>query len=63
MATRSHVLAWGIPRTGELGGLQSMGSQSLTQLKQLSSSSSSSLPFKMKVMESIRIFQFHILAL
>ena len=26
MATHSSVLAWSIPRTGELGGLSSMGS-------------------------------------
>ena len=42
MATHSSVLAWRIPGTGEPGGLQSMGSQSQTQLKRLSSSSSSS---------------------
>ena len=41
MATHSSVLAWGIPGTGEPGGLPSMGSQSRTQLKRLSSSSSS----------------------
>ena len=40
MATHSSVLAWRIPGTGEPGGLPSMGSQSRTQLKQLSSSSS-----------------------
>ena len=38
MATHSSVLAWRIPGTGEPGGLPSMGSQSRTQLKQLSSS-------------------------
>ena len=27
MATHSNILAWGILRTEELGGLQSMGSQ------------------------------------
>ena len=27
MATHSNILAWRIPRTEELGGLQSMGSQ------------------------------------
>ena len=32
MATQSSVLAWRIPRTEEPGGLQSMGSQSQTQL-------------------------------
>ena len=41
MATHSSVLAWRIPGTAEPGGLPSMGSQSRTRLKQLSSSSSS----------------------
>ena len=36
MATHSNVLAWRIPRTEELGGLQSLGSQSRIQLKRLS---------------------------
>ena len=40
MATHSSVLAWRIPGTGEPGGLPSMGSQSWTRLKWLSSSSS-----------------------
>ena len=40
MATHSIVLAWRIPGTGEPGGLPFMGSQSWTQLKRLSSSSS-----------------------
>ena len=39
MATHSSVLAWRIPGMGEPGGLPSMGSQSQTQLKQLSGSS------------------------
>ena len=38
-ATHSSVLAWRIPGTGETGGLPSMGSQSQTRLKQVSSSS------------------------
>ena len=38
MATHSSVLAWRIPGTGEPGGLPSMGLQSRTQLKRLSSS-------------------------
>ena len=42
MATHSSVLAWRIPGTREPGGLPSMGSQSRTQLKRLSRSSSSS---------------------
>ena len=40
MATHSSILAWRIPGTGEPGGLPSMGSQSGTRLKRLSSSSS-----------------------
>ena len=39
IATHSSTLAWRIPGMGEPGGLPSMGSQSQTQLKQLSSSS------------------------
>ena len=35
MATHSSVLAWRIPWTEEPGGLQSMGSQSQTQLSDL----------------------------
>ena len=43
MVTHSNVLAWRIPGTGEPSGLPSMGvAQSRTQLKRLSSSSSSS---------------------
>ena len=41
MATHLSVLAWRIPGTGEPRGLPSMGSHSQTQLKRLSSSSSS----------------------
>ena len=41
MATHSSVLAWRIPWTGESCGLPSMGSQSRTRLKQLSSSNNS----------------------
>ena len=41
MATHTSVLAWRIPGTGEPGGLPSMGSQSRTRLKRLSSSSRS----------------------
>ena len=36
MATHSSILAWRIPWTEESGGLQSMGLQSQTRLKQLS---------------------------
>jgi len=42
MATHSSILAWRIPGTEEPGGLPSMGSQSRTWLKRLSSSSSNS---------------------
>ena len=41
MATHSSILAWRIPGTAEPGGVPSMGSQSRTRLKRLSSSSSS----------------------
>ena len=41
MAPHSSVLAWRVPGTGEPGGLPSVGSQSWTRLKRLSSSSSS----------------------
>ena len=43
MATHSSVLAWRIPGTGEPGGLPSVGSQSWTRLKWLSSSSDAGL--------------------
>ena len=43
MAPHSSVLAWRIPGTGEPGGLLSMGLQSRTQLKRLSSSNSGAL--------------------
>ena len=36
MATHSSILDWRTPWTEEPGGLQSMGSQSQTRLKQLS---------------------------
>ena len=36
MATYSSILTWRIPWTEEPGGLQSIGSKSPTQLKQLS---------------------------
>ena len=43
MATHSSVLDWRIPGIAEPGGLPSMGPQSRTRLKQLSSSSSMTL--------------------
>ena len=36
METHSSILAWRMPQTEEPGRLQSMGSQSWTQLKRLS---------------------------
>ena len=45
MATHASVLAWRIPGTGEPGGLPSRVAQSRTQLRRLSSSSSSMLSF------------------
>ena len=48
MATHSSVLAWRIPGMGEPGGLPSIRSQSQTQLKRLSSSSSSRIRWKRK---------------
>ena len=44
MATHSSVLAWRIPGMAEPGGLPSLGLQSRTRRKPLSSSSSSSSP-------------------
>ena len=46
MAPHSRTLAWRIPWTGEPGGLPSMGSQSRTRLKRLSSSSSRKLWYR-----------------
>ena len=39
MATHSSILAWRMPGMGEPGGLPSMGLQTWTRLKRLSSSS------------------------
>ena len=63
MATYSSVLAWRIPGTGEPGGLPSMGSHSRTQLKRLSSSSSSSSRwFRFILLQvEIHLSQHHIL--
>ena len=43
MATYSSILAWRVPWTEEPGGLHSLGSQSQTQMKQLSKQASKSL--------------------
>ena len=44
MATHSSILAWRIPWTEEPGGLQSIGSQSQTRLKRLSTHAPTILP-------------------
>ena len=60
MATHSSVLAWRIPGTGEPGGLPSVYgvTQSRTQLKQLSGSSSLvvMLILKFQVFKNIKDF-------
>ena len=48
MATHSSILAWRIPGTEELGRLQSMGSQSQTRLKPLSTAHVSITAFSEK---------------
>ena len=57
MATQSSVLARRIPGTGEPGGLLSMGSQSQTRLKRLSSSSSVYMLSHSAVSNSLRLHQ------
>ena len=59
MATHSSVLAWRVPGTGEPGGLPSGVPQSLTRLKRLSSSSSSSYLIKVNclIADEFRYFQ------
>ena len=53
MATHSSVLAWRIPGTGEPGGLPSVYgvAKSRTQLKRLSSSSSSIFDYSIVVVK------------
>ena len=59
MATHSSVLAWRIPGTGEPGGLPSVGSQSRTRLKRLSSSSSMRLlPIENSQIQSSLLFGY-----
>ena len=53
MATHSSVLAWRIPGTEKPGRLQSMGSQSRTRLKRLSSSSSGQVRLEDKEMHVV----------
>ena len=64
MATHSSVLAWRIPGTGEPGGLPSMGSQSRTGLKPLSSSSMEAQTFDLTTQPSVsaRLYQFLLFA-
>ena len=56
MATHSTVLAWRIPRTEEPGRLQSMASQSQTQLKRLGMHA---LPFYLHYLLCILISSHH----
>ena len=53
MATHSSALAWRIQGTREPGGLLSLGSQSRTRLKRLSSSSSSRVTEYQKVKQKV----------
>ena len=53
MATHSSTLAWRIPRTGEPGGLPSLGLHSRTQLKLLSSSSRQNPPYQQLVLSTL----------
>ena len=55
MATHSSVFAWRIPGTGEPGGLPSMGLQSWTRLKRLSSSKLLSSPCFLKLMHQVSL--------
>ena len=55
METHSSVLAWRIPWMEKPGRLQSAGSQSRTQLKQLRSSSNRSLIWSGANVESRRL--------
>ena len=48
MTTHSSILAWEVPWTEEPGGLQSMGLQSQTQLKQLPPPQSSQVQLNTK---------------
>ena len=64
MATHSSVLAWRIPGTGEPGGLLSMGLQSRTGLKPLSSSSMEAQTFDLITQPSVSagLYQFLLFA-
>ena len=56
MATHSSILAWRIPGTEEPGGLPYGVAQSRTRLKQLSSSSSSSMKRHKTIIELLSLF-------
>jgi len=55
MATHSSILAWRIPWSEESGGLQSMGSQSETQLSDFHSWSFFTSTDSTPVLETLRI--------
>ena len=57
MATHSCVLAWRTPGTGEPGGLPSMGSQSRTRLKRLSSSSGATAQLFHRLYRPINVYK------
>ena len=57
MTTYSSVLAWRIPGMGEPGGLPSMGLDSQTQLKQLSSSSNKNILMHFSIWKIIKIMK------
>ena len=63
MATHTSILAWRIPGTEEPGGLQSVGSQSRTQLKRLSTQTvtfvSDNSPSDLKVAEGLWLCPSH----
>ena len=52
MATHCSILAWNIPQTEEPGGLQSMGSQSRTQLGN-STQATRSAPWGLEIILSL----------
>ena len=52
MATHSSILAWKIPWTEEPGRLQSIGSQSRTQLNDFTHSLTHSTPFELRKVSS-----------
>ena len=55
MATHSRILAWRIPWTEEPGGLQSIGSQSWTRLKCLSTHAQAQVPSHLEFSRMLNI--------